>query len=389
MDQIDSQTVPDAMPVISFCTSCKGREHHLQSTYLRNIFLNLCFYPRAEFVLLNYNSPDGLDEWARSHLEPLISSGRVVYLHESSSVKWNMSHAKNVCHLGATGDVVCNLDADNYIVPDFARHLAEIMTTSVEPTIVSAPPRNGQSWDVCGRIALPSDEFRALGGYNEDFQSGYGLEDTDLLARAERAGLQSRHWAEAYSEVIHHDRAERDRFLGTSLRRAQKESQKVFDRSSRAGWATNRNGDWGKAVLQRNFEDIYESSSRLFNLNVARATPLLGRVFPHTAIKDWLERQRGPLAQAHSTGKALGIRDGLMQLFVRFGRTGVGQVCVLDASFVCEDEEDFLALAVLARFAEGQAAMRLKSITKWPVVGSSEASAAAAIDALEQALTCL
>ena len=57
---------------LSFLTSCMDRCHNLKKTYLHNINNSL---PSdgvgVEFVLLNYNSSDDLDEWVRRELVDL------------------------------------------------------------------------------------------------------------------------------------------------------------------------------------------------------------------------------------------------------------------------------------------------------------------------------
>ena len=47
---------------ISFCTTCKERLRHLKQTLPKNIKDN-SNYPFIEFVILDYNSQDGLGDW--------------------------------------------------------------------------------------------------------------------------------------------------------------------------------------------------------------------------------------------------------------------------------------------------------------------------------------
>ena len=63
---------------ISFCTTCMGRIHDLAQTLPQNMADN-ADYPALEFVLLDYNSRDGLEPWVREQLLPHIESGRLVY----------------------------------------------------------------------------------------------------------------------------------------------------------------------------------------------------------------------------------------------------------------------------------------------------------------------
>ncbi|KKL80749.1 hypothetical protein LCGC14_2001600, partial [marine sediment metagenome] len=47
---------------ISFCTTCMGRLYNLKETLPKNIEAN-GEYPNVEFVILDYNSSDGLGDW--------------------------------------------------------------------------------------------------------------------------------------------------------------------------------------------------------------------------------------------------------------------------------------------------------------------------------------
>lgn len=50
------------MKKISFCITCMNRFKHLQETLERNIHDNY-LVDNVEFVVLDYNSEDGLDKW--------------------------------------------------------------------------------------------------------------------------------------------------------------------------------------------------------------------------------------------------------------------------------------------------------------------------------------
>jgi hypothetical protein len=98
---------------LSFATTCKDRLFHLKETILHNIRDNDDF-PEIEFVLLDYNSQDGMEEWARKELVGEIESGRVVYWKERTAKHYHSSHAKNIATGLCRGEVVCNLDADTF-----------------------------------------------------------------------------------------------------------------------------------------------------------------------------------------------------------------------------------------------------------------------------------
>lgn len=50
------------MKQISFCITCMNRLKHLQETLEKNILDNF-LVDEVEFVVLDYNSQDGLEEW--------------------------------------------------------------------------------------------------------------------------------------------------------------------------------------------------------------------------------------------------------------------------------------------------------------------------------------
>jgi hypothetical protein len=56
---------------ISFCTSCTGRLHHIKETFLSNLNNNID-YGEVEFVLLNWNSRDGMNDWVQQNLSDTL-----------------------------------------------------------------------------------------------------------------------------------------------------------------------------------------------------------------------------------------------------------------------------------------------------------------------------
>src|SRR5882724_5541287 len=81
---------------ISYCTTCMGRLHHLRQTLPANLEANAGL--PVQFVVLDYNSRDGLGDWMRSHFQAQTESGKVVYARTSEPRFFNMAHAKNLAH---------------------------------------------------------------------------------------------------------------------------------------------------------------------------------------------------------------------------------------------------------------------------------------------------
>lgn len=158
---------------------------HLHKTYLQNIEDN-ADYPWIEFVLVNYNSEDGLHEWAQHTLPPFIERGLVNYYYTPEPPLFHASIAKNLAHKVAKGDIVCNLDADNFTGKDFALYLNYLMFDRGDNHIFHF--KKAPYWGTEGRIALTRKNFLALGGYDESFES-IGHQDHDLINRATAMGL--------------------------------------------------------------------------------------------------------------------------------------------------------------------------------------------------------
>lgn len=173
---------------VSFCTTCMNRAFHLKKTISKNIRNNLK-YPNCEFVLINYNSQDGLHEWVLSELSDYIESGVLKYFYTKEPKNFHASIAKNMAHRFSTGDILCNLDADNFTGKDFAFYLNYLLNTYGENCFYqfTKPPY----WGTVGRIAMSRSLFLELGGYDETFLP-IGHEDLDLIERAEAYGANKK-----------------------------------------------------------------------------------------------------------------------------------------------------------------------------------------------------
>lgn len=192
--------------LISFCTSCMGRLHHLKQTLPAN--MELCReMGDVEFCLANYNSRDGLDEWVTAELGGALASGRLKYVRTTKPEEFNMSHAKNMAHGLATGMFVVNVDADNFLTKEYIEALRAEIATGGE---VIHFPSEKQSWGGgFGRVAVRRDLFFSIGGYDEEHK-GWGAEDWDLVQRAGKMSRRPIRLLDAQVlKCIEHDDAER------------------------------------------------------------------------------------------------------------------------------------------------------------------------------------
>jgi predicted glycosyltransferase involved in capsule biosynthesis len=213
-EEIFSKDLPHLK--ISFCTTCMGRLSHLQKTYLENI-LNNIDYDNIEFVLVNYNSNDGLDEWAKNNLSQFIENETVNYFFTRDPAHFHMAKAKNLAHRLATGQILVNLDADNYLGKHnafYINYLYNKKSNSEKAYCFSKP--DFRYYDTTGRIAVKADSFMEIGGYREDL-SAYGDEDLDLLRRLKINGIISeRIKITNFLKTVKHSTYIRQKNLGNS-----------------------------------------------------------------------------------------------------------------------------------------------------------------------------
>jgi len=173
---------------ISFCTVCMNRLHYLKQTLPKNIEDNLG-YGYVEFVVLNYNSEDELDEWIKMKMHKYIDSGILNYFSTSDSKVFQMSHSKNVVARCATGEIICNIDADNFTGEAFAEYINEEFNKD-ENIFVTTDNSNSLS-DCFGRICVKKQHFQKCRGYDEKMQQ-YGFEDIDFKNRLEFLNLKKK-----------------------------------------------------------------------------------------------------------------------------------------------------------------------------------------------------
>ena len=227
---------------ISYCTTCMGRLHHLKETLPQNLEAHRGF--NVEFVLLDYNSKDGLKEWVQKEVSAEIQNGRLAYYRTEEPEHFHRAHAKNVAHRLAKNEIVCNLDADNYADQEFTDYLSHLFQNS--PNSIT----RGYGGDgFFGRVALPRTWFEELGGYDESFQ-GWGFEDDDLVFRGNARGLKIHDLPSQFAKVILHPRVERweiTRESNAAMSRANIDSGRL---------KANCGQQWGSARLTRNFGEL-------------------------------------------------------------------------------------------------------------------------------------
>jgi hypothetical protein len=236
---------PRVLRRISLVTTCMGRADDLKKTLVKNIEDNID-YPNIEFVILNYNSPDSMHDFMTSpEILPLIKAGKIRYLITGQPRYYSFSHSRNVAALNSTGDIFINVDADNFTGQGFAAFINLLAEIQPQKAVFSRGKRR-----IHGRIGMYMNEFRQLGGYDEELV-GYGFDDQSLLLRAIAYGCKLMWWKrispEEFAKRIVTSRQDVSRYLKDENWRATEWSNKrlTLEKVSRNEFHVNVGRRWG------------------------------------------------------------------------------------------------------------------------------------------------
>jgi Glycosyltransferases, probably involved in cell wall biogenesis len=241
---------------ISLCITCMNRLYQLERTLLQNIQDNID-YPNLEVCLVNYNSSDNLDTFIREEFKSYIDSGILRYVHTTEPKTFHASKAKNLAHYFATGDIVCNLDGDNFTGKDFAFYLNYLFNTLGENSIVQF--KRDPLWGTVGRIALSRKNFLKLGGYSENFHPT-GFQDYELRERAVKTGMTYKKvQIDNFLKYISNSRDEKIKNLGENGKDwdyYDQENRKIFKEKADKGIFVSNTEIDEMIDLRINFEPV-------------------------------------------------------------------------------------------------------------------------------------
>lgn len=171
-------------PRLSFCTALYNR-----TSIFREVFAPNARWvqadPGLEWCIYDWGSTDGLFEMMQAELPRLTR--RIVYARCRTVSPWHVSQAKNAAHLMASGEILMNLDGDNFIAGRTANLICGYIPKKAD--VLHLCSNRDDHRGTCGRIALSRDVFTALGCYDESLPRA-GCQDVDLLARARHIGYR-------------------------------------------------------------------------------------------------------------------------------------------------------------------------------------------------------
>jgi len=176
---------------LSFCITCMNRLHQISQTLLTNLKHNN--NQSVEFILVDFNSSDGLKEYIldNNEFKRYLDTKQLKYNIIDRLKFWHASIAKNTAHNLATGKIVVNLDCDNYIGENGGDFIINIFKEN-NYNIILSQSKNIYGSGTFGRISLLKNNFIKLGGYDESFYP-MGYQDTDLINRAVKYNLKLIH----------------------------------------------------------------------------------------------------------------------------------------------------------------------------------------------------
>ncbi|MEJ5052793.1 glycosyltransferase [Sphingobacterium sp. MYb382] len=177
---------------LSFCITCKNRINQIKRTLPKNLADNYSMKHKIDFVLIDFDSTDGLQDWLINNFEKEINEGYLKYYWTDQLPEWHLSIAKNTAHILAKGDILVNLDCDNYTGKNGGKFVLEHMLKYGIESIIFHQFSNTFGDGSCGRIAVSRKNFLSIGGYNEDFHP-MGYQDIDIIIRLMIKGLNYIH----------------------------------------------------------------------------------------------------------------------------------------------------------------------------------------------------
>ncbi|MCE5179780.1 MAG: glycosyltransferase [Porphyromonadaceae bacterium] len=177
---------------LSFCITCKNRFKQIKKTLPHNLQDNRDHKHLIEFVLVDFGSTDGLQEWIYDNFREEMRCGYLKYYYTEEMKNWHSSIAKNTAHLLALNEIVTNLDCDNYTGLNGGKFVIDKMVEYGVRSTIFHQFSNNRGDGSYGRITLSKRNFICIGGYDESLEP-MGYQDVDLIIRSMIAGFSYRH----------------------------------------------------------------------------------------------------------------------------------------------------------------------------------------------------
>lgn len=168
---------------ISYCTTCFNRLWQLKQTLEHNLaFMKT---GESELCILSYND-DSTEPYLYEKYADYIEDGRLKVKTHHDDYKpvdgsdFACGYVKNLSHAMGSGEILFNLDADNFITQRVNDELSQLD----ENQVLIIDPRKMNSDGRSGRIGVHSLFYKVIGGYHDTGRS----DDSDFIRRSILAG---------------------------------------------------------------------------------------------------------------------------------------------------------------------------------------------------------
>jgi glycosyltransferase involved in cell wall biosynthesis len=176
---------------ISLITTCKGRLDHL-----RKSLPFMTIQSNAECIVVDYACPQGTADWVASNF-PQVKIVRI-----NDDPMFNQCRARNLGAIAAGTSLLCFVDADIMLSPEFASHVVPECT---EKSFLRAWPVTMETW---GTFVCRSEDFWRTAGYDEVYE-GWGASPEDLYLRLAADGCLGKQFQGNLISSIPHSDEER------------------------------------------------------------------------------------------------------------------------------------------------------------------------------------
>lgn len=164
---------------ISYCTTCHNRLWQLKQTLQHNLTFTKA--GEVELCILAYNDAE-VEPYLRENYTQYIADGRLKVRTINSPIEFTCGRVKNLSHAMGTGEILFNLDADNFICN---AHQALLNLKPYQVIKGKITTCSGES----GRIGVYRNMYSLVGGYRD-----VGLnDDGDFISRCLRKGARLVH----------------------------------------------------------------------------------------------------------------------------------------------------------------------------------------------------
>ena len=235
---------------VSICTTVMNRLGDIKRTLPANMKHNEA-YPGVEFVILDYNSTDGLGAYIRSHFDRHIKRGLLSYYRTEEPKYFDMSHSRNIAFKVARGEIVNNVDADSYTRKGFAAMINKLANHCPKKAMFAKSRQL-----LRGRLGFYKKDFvELLGGYDESLRF-YGHDDQDLMTRAwELSFTMMPVRGKFYGCVQDHVKHQSDNYPQDHWVSEHRNRFWSYAKLTMGIFKANEGKHWGKAKLVKNFEE--------------------------------------------------------------------------------------------------------------------------------------